>query len=239
MLAGIVPHPLPHGALSASSGHTRQPSSVSMTAPTSFLVLAYTPPDAGHTEEATEDRTLQARRAAERPELRVVSRGGEELAADALTVAGFQSWGCSDYSLAEVDPDDVGDTRAYVVLSPRDAVIVRPRDRKDHIAWLVERARYEEALGEIEMLELEEGAGAVDAAEIGQKYIEHLIGDGESRSLIDNTYHVLTISGEFTKAAKLCPKVCAQDTKRWEDWIFVFAEKRRLHVRLSFASPIT
>lgn len=33
---------------------------------------------------------------------------------------------------------------------------------------------------------------------------------------------------EFAKAAKLTPKVCGHDSKRWEDWIFVFAEKRQL-----------
>ncbi|KAI0034356.1 vacuolar assembling protein VPS41 [Vararia minispora EC-137] len=215
MIAGIVPHPLPH-AVSPIGGrgearHQRIASAAPTTAPTSFLVLAYTPPDTSFLNEATEDRSQQARKLAERPELRIVTRGGEELAADALTVAGFQNWSCNDYTLAEVDPNDVGDTRSYVVLSPRDAIIVRPRDRKDHIMWLVERARYEEALEEVEMLEMEEGAGIVDAAEIGEKYIEHLI-----------------VDGEFAKAAILCPRVCGQNTKRWEDWIFVFAQKHRL-----------
>jgi hypothetical protein len=32
------------------------------------------------------------------------------------------------------------------------------------------------------------------------------------------------------KAARLSPKVCAHDQKRWEDWIFVFAEKHQLQV---------
>lgn len=37
-------------------------------------------------------------------------------------------------------------------------------------------------------------------------------------------------TGDFTKAAKLFSKVCGQDTKRWEDWIFVFAQKQQLQV---------
>ena len=37
-------------------------------------------------------------------------------------------------------------------------------------------------------------------------------------------------AGDFTKAAKLFSKVCGQDTKRWEDWIFVFAQKQQLQV---------
>lgn len=36
--------------------------------------------------------------------------------------------------------------------------------------------------------------------------------------------------GDFAKAARLCPKVCAHVQKRWEDWIFVFAEKHQLQV---------
>src|SRR5579863_4944236 len=37
-------------------------------------------------------------------------------------------------------------------------------------------------------------------------------------------------TGDFTKAAKLFSKVCGQDTKRWEDWLFVFAQKQQLQV---------
>ncbi len=37
-------------------------------------------------------------------------------------------------------------------------------------------------------------------------------------------------TGDFAKAAKLFSKVCGQDTKRWEDWIFVFAQKQQLQV---------
>jgi len=58
-------------------------------------------------------------------------RAGEELAADALSVTGYQSWGCNDYALEKMDPEDTGDTSTYLVLSPRDVIIVRPRDRKD------------------------------------------------------------------------------------------------------------
>jgi hypothetical protein len=134
----------------------------------------------------TEDRAQQARKAAERPELLIISRAGQELAADALSITNFQSWGCNDYVLAEVDDDTaggIGEDRCYVVLSPRDVVIVKPRDSKDHVAWLVERLRYEEALETVELIE-KSGAFAgdeddtVNATQIGQKYIEHLVGQG-------------------------------------------------------------
>lgn len=38
-------------------------------------------------------------------------------------------------------------------------------------------------------------------------------------------------TGDFFKAAKLCPKVCGHDNKRWENWIFVFAQKQHMEVR--------
>ena len=160
MVAGIVPHP---------SG--QEPLSL-----TSFLIVAYTPPDTSFYNEATEDRAQQARKVAERPEMRIISRAGEELAADALGISGFQSWGCNDYVLAEIKPEGATG-RCYIVLSPQDIVIVKPRDRKDHIDWLVDRQRYEEALEELEKLGDAEG-GDINASEIGQKYVEHLVAEG-------------------------------------------------------------
>lgn len=165
--------PVPAHHRNASTSSTS-----SVPVPTSLLVLAYTPADTSFLHEATDDRVIQARKTAERPELRIISRAGDEVAADALSVTGFQTWGCNDYMLAEFDQDDTGKTKSYLVLSPKDVIIVRPRDRKDHIAWLVERQRYEEALEQIEIME-SEGTETVDATEIGQRYIEHLVGEGK------------------------------------------------------------
>ena len=211
MVAGIVPHPSGQELLSL----------------TSFLVIAYTPPDTSFYTEATEDRALQAKKVAERPELRIISRAGEELAADALGISGFQSWGCNDYVLAEIEPDSTTG-RCYIVLSPHDIVIVKPRDRKDHIDWLVDRQRYEEALEELEKLGDSQG-GDINASEIGQKYVEHLVAEG-GRSVIWRYMMLTYLIGEFAKAAHLCPKVCGQNVKRWEDWIFVFAQKGQIDV---------
>lgn len=153
----------------------------------------------------TEDRARQARKQAERPELRIISRAGEELAADAIGITDFQKWGCNDYVLVDgINGDDPSgldpEKRSYVVLSPRDLVRVRPRDRRDHVAWLVERQRYEEALEEVEKIEtdgllkktdsvskalvqgVDEGGEEKDelsAVEIGQKYIRHLANEGK------------------------------------------------------------
>ncbi|KAF8211727.1 vacuolar assembling protein VPS41 [Mycena galopus ATCC 62051] len=209
MIAGLVPH------LTVSTPSDPSPL-------TCFLILAYTPPDTSFLDEMTEDRAKQARKLAERPELRIISPGGAELAADAISLTDFQSWGCNDYVLAAVG-EDVSvpdDGRCYVVLSPRDVVIVKRRDRRDHIAWLVERKRFEEALSEVERLETDGGGDsedAVSAIDIGQRYIQHLVNDGE-----------------FVNAARLTPKVCGRDAKRWEKWIFYFQQQKQLQAIIPF-----
>ena len=135
----------------------------------------------------TDDRARQARKAAERPELRIISRGGEELTADALTIANYQHWSCNDYVLVEVSSDDQQPLdsdkgRCYVVMSPKDLVLVKPRDRRDHVLWLVERRRYEEALDELESFEADGSRNQKEdeliVQEIRGKYIHHLVHDG-------------------------------------------------------------
>ena len=174
MISGILPHPVFPQHLPPENGATTFTVTL-----TSFLILAYEPPDT-YGDEMTDDRARQARKTAERPELRIISRSGEELTADALSVTNYQAWGCNDYLLGEVSTDG---ERCYVVASPKDVVLVRPRDRKDHIAWLVEHKRYEEALDEVEKLGEDERASEtpdsrLDPVQIGARYIKHLIGEG-------------------------------------------------------------
>lgn len=203
MVSGIVPHVSPIDSVGA-------------TTPSSFLVLAYVPPDeASFTDETTVD---QKRKAANMPELRIISRGGEELSSDLIPVKDYGRFGCNDYALVDADLPAAGG-RCYVVMAPKDIVIAKPRDRRDHIDWLLEKKRYEEALEEVEKVD-----GPLTgpqskhelATQIGEEYVAYLVEEGE-----------------FEKAAKMCPRVHSQNAKKWEDWVFVFAQKRQLHVRAS------
>lgn len=187
MISGIVPHPTPSPIISPLAVATRNDAEKKMPAPqalTSFLIVAYSPPESFNNEH-TEDRAQQARKAAERPELRIVSRAGDELAADALGITDFHLLGCNDYVLVDAADEHETAERSYVVLSPKDLVLVKPRDRRDHVAWLVERKRYEEALEEVERIEAEAipgksapGDDPLKASEIGQRYVEHLVNEG-------------------------------------------------------------
>ena len=188
----------------------------------------------------TDDRARQARKAAERPELRIISRAGEELTADALTLANYQHLSCNDY-VVEVSSDDhqsldADKGRCYVVMSPNDLVLVKPRDRRDHVMWLVERRRYEEALDEVESFLEADGSGnskeedEVIVQEIRRKYIHHLVHEGWFFFSFSIHFDDIVFLGDFVKAAKVCSKFCARDSKLWEDWIFVFEEKKQLQV---------
>lgn len=204
MIAGVVPHPTPvpisalianelPPSLKADSPWKQHPQTL-----TAFLIVAYTPPETfDDTDEMTDDRGRQARKLAERPEMRIISRAGEELAVDALTITDYQRCGCNDYTVVEVsgsdDPLHDAD-RSYIVMSPRDLVRVLPRDKRDHVAWLVERRRYEEALATVEKIEAEEAVtgfktavsnvedggslSPLSAQDIGQMFIEHLVQEG-------------------------------------------------------------
>ncbi|KAF9553273.1 ARM repeat-containing protein [Agrocybe pediades] len=55
----------------------------------------------------------------------------------------------------------------------------------------------------------------LDSRTIGQKFIEHLVQEGD-----------------YVRAAQLCPKVCGRDGAKWEHWIFTYAERKQLHMLL-------
>jgi hypothetical protein len=137
-----------------------------------YLILAYIPPDT-YDNEATSSRDEQRRKAANRPELRIINQG-EETSADALGISQYHTFGCNDYLLA---PSKRGDE--YFVVSPKDVVVVRKRDEADHVDWLVDRERFEEALAAAEKMSQHHG-GAIDVGVIGGKYMQHLVSQGGS-----------------------------------------------------------
>ncbi|KAH7104664.1 vacuolar protein sorting-associated protein 41 [Auriculariales sp. MPI-PUGE-AT-0066] len=193
MVSGIVPHISPIAA--ADSGAST---------PSSFLVLAYVPPEDVVADEATEDRTAQRRKESNPPQLRLISRAGKEHSNDLLSVPNYSKYSCNDYSL--IDADTPGG-RCYVVMSPTSIVIARPRDQRDHVEWLVERKRYEEALEEAQKFDTD----GQHTTRIGEQYVEHLISEGQ-----------------YEKAAAMCPKVYMGNGSKWENLIYLFTEKHQL-----------
>lgn len=136
-----------------------------------YIILAYL------TELSTQEEASQKRRQAQRPELRVIAHEGEELSSDALSLSAYEKYQCNDYTLIPAPEKEI-----FYVLSPKDIVVAKPRDESDHIAWLVEKRRYEEALKAVEDSGMAGVLDGYDVGEIGTKYLQHLVAEGRSGS---------------------------------------------------------
>ena len=138
------------------------------------VVLAYVVPDT-YDNEATDDPEAHRRKAANRPEIRLIDKG-EETMADALSLSNYHAYGCNSYMLAK--SGRLGD-ELFLVVSPAEIIQVRPRDEADHVTWLVDHERFEEALSAAEAMQAKHG-NAMDVRAIGAKYMHHLVRKGET-----------------------------------------------------------
>ena len=143
--------------------------------PPNILVLSYTsisPPSTPSSSEVD-----FRRRTATRPELRIISPNQEELSSDALSLKGYERLQPGDYSLAW------NEKLKYVyIISPNDIVVGRERTAEDRVQWLLDRGKYREALEVFEnnTSSQNQSVGKWNREEIGVKYIEHLIEEGNN-----------------------------------------------------------
>jgi hypothetical protein len=168
-----------------------------------------------------------------RPELRVLSLANVEHSSDALTLNGYDQYRAADYMLVHLSGDghaatcDVAamltagtesdaaavreavanDDTLFYVLAPKDLVVARPRDLDDHLTWLLDLGKYEEALLAVDETRLQRHT----LAAVGAQYVEHLLR-----------------SGDIEAAAAICPKIVRDDGAQWEVWIVRFARLKRL-----------
>lgn len=195
-----------------------------------YLVLAYI------TEEPSESDSEEVykRREALRPELRIISRAGEELSSDVLSLNDFARFQCNDYLLVpsaearaysaallagrKVRTGSTAELSQFYVVSPKDIVVSKPRDDKDHVEWLLERRRYQEALVKVEAMGSKAAAeNGFNAEEIGRNYLNFLVDEGR-----------------FDEAARVASKILGRNVGAWEDWIFMFVEKGQLGTAIPY-----
>ncbi|XP_067021435.1 vacuolar protein sorting-associated protein 41 homolog isoform X2 [Acropora muricata] len=145
---------------------------------------------------------------ANRPQLRIVSPRGlsepEEISADALSVRGFEQYRCDDYHL-----ENVAEENLFYIVSPKDLVLAKPRNVDDHIKWLVDHGKYEDALLSAETNNKE--VKRHNQQDIGRAYLKSLMEEGK-----------------YETAARVCVKVLGDDKKLWEDEVYKFARKHQL-----------
>lgn len=142
------------------------------------------------------------RRPAERPELRIISKLGEETSSDALSINHFERYQAHDYLLCPLPPTSARarDSSAFAglyVLAPHDLILVELRTRSDHISWMIEHQDYEGAMKEVEAAGLA-GAQGYSLSEIGKKYLDHLVHQGQCDIiLVYQIHHDFFVSLRF------------------------------------------
>ncbi|CAG8437651.1 9040_t:CDS:10 [Rhizophagus irregularis] len=170
-----------------------------------ILVLAYLTDEIVQDME-TDDPSQHRRPRAKRPELRIINSHNEEISTDALSLHGFQYYQANDYELDYFPSEDM-----FYVVSPKDLVLAKPRDLDDHISWLLERSRYEEALSSLQEAQAWGGSKIFNLTDLGERYLTYLIEEEE-----------------FIKAAENCERILKDNRELWEKWVFTFANLRQL-----------
>ncbi|KND01521.1 uncharacterized protein SPPG_03320, partial [Spizellomyces punctatus DAOM BR117] len=148
------------------------------------------------------------------PEIHIVTSLGEAVGNDVLSLLGFEHYRANDYRLEYLPAANPAENTFYIV-SPKDIVVAKPRDLDDHIEWLVERKRYEEALQAAEKAgPTYEGRLQVHSiVDIGRKYMDTLLDQGR-----------------FDEVASICPKILRANGELWEEWIRKFAKYDHLMI---------
>ena len=111
------------------------------------------------------------------------------------------SRGHEEYKPKDYKFECLVDDKFYFIMSPRDVVVGKPRDEDDHVDWLVQHQRFQEALALTQ--EKEKYLKKHSFQEVGGKYLEHLLGEKE-----------------FKLAGELCTSLLAKDKRRWEEQVF-------------------
>ena len=131
----------------------------------------------------------------------------KEVSSDILSPKGYQAYTCKDYHLEALVDDEV-----FFIVCPKDIILAKPREDDDHIAWLVERSRYEEAL---EAILQSKKLHRFSYAQVGRQYVDFLIERG--------------FDEDIEKAASLLPDICGTDRQLWEQLVRTFEAIDRLH----------
>lgn len=172
-----------------------------------IVILYYVTEEASSDDEAEE--TEQRGRPASQPELHILDWNGEEISNDVLAVNGYSHYQPNDYGLEFYPNEDM-----FYILSPKDIVAAYPRDLDDHLQWLLEHRKYEEALNAARAA-IASGTPSerFHVGDIGQQYLAWLMEHER-----------------YEESAAACEKILDKDQNTWEQWIFKFAEIGELKV---------
>ncbi|KAK0051675.1 vacuolar protein sorting-associated protein 41 [Biomphalaria pfeifferi] len=148
-----------------------------------------------------------------RPHLQILDplvRSYEEISNDALSIRGFQLVRCNDYHLECIPEENL-----FFIVSPKDIVVAKLRDQDDHISWLMEYKKYEEAMAAatVHSKELKQHT----YFDIGREYLNYLLEEEA-----------------YDDAGRLCVKILGRKKESWEEEILKFAKIQQLKAIASY-----
>ncbi|XP_048755315.1 vacuolar protein sorting-associated protein 41 homolog isoform X2 [Ostrea edulis] len=135
----------------------------------------------------------------------------EEISNDALSVRGFQEYKPRDYHLELLISETITDENLFYIVSPKDIIISKERDTDDHIAWLLEREDFEEAM---------------DIVEKNQ----HLLRKHSQKDVAKQYLEFLLENDNFVEAARQCSRILGKNKELWEEEIWKFHSHKQLKV---------
>eukprot|EP01132_Coremiostelium_polycephalum_P009654 gene9654-11836_t len=140
---------------------------------------------------------------ASKPTIYIVSRKTNcAITSDHLSVNGYQHYKATDYRLDYNTAESI-----FYIVCPKDVVTAKPRNLDDHLSWLMEKDKYDEALAEVEKdMKTLQTLPPSRIKQVGEKYMDYL----------------LEFKKDFKKAAGLCPKICQKDADLWETYVIRF-----------------
>eukprot|EP00124_Ichthyophonus_hoferi_P001738 Ihof_evm10s99 gene=Ihof_evmTU10s99 len=138
------------------------------------------------------------------PELCIVNYKNEEIAAEQLSVLYFNQCNANDYTLGYLGAPG---EEQYFIVSPKDIIMCIRRGLDDHIDWLLEKGKYEEALKAVEEGVKDKAPTKHSVNLVGLEYMEELF-----------------IQRKYDQVGTLCPRVLLDNDSQWVEWTFRFAE---------------
>ena len=125
----------------------------------------------------------------------------------------------------------------FYLASPNDVVLGKPRDCDDHVAWLLEKEQFEDALNCA--LQWKEQLQWISVQQVGKKLLRDLIARKEYEKVCSSPARMtIWLTGWLQACNWLHPILGERDAEQWADWIFVFAQHRQIETVVSEAFSV-
>jgi vacuolar protein sorting-associated protein 41 len=153
------------------------------------------------------------------PIVHILDWKGNSITNDVVDINGYENFKAVDYHLEYLAAEEHTDA-CYFIASANEVIVAKPRTVQDHVAWLLNHDKLEEAFAVVETSPVYGETERKEMfTEIGQSIIMKNV---EAK--------------DYQTAAEWCQKVLLEDLALWEKWVYVFGEANQAKM-LSRAVP--